>query len=510
VSGPVDLWPEALRRQALRWAPPLWHALTSLAMQPTRSLRTWDWLPAGFFATHLLDSLLVAHRYPHTLYDPDLLAHFVYFRNWLTHDTSLFGVTYFTHPKPLLVFVQGPLANVWFAFYCAAVASALLGSLVYLIGRDCLSRTAGILFSLLLLLDPSKSVLTLKSGADMYIAVLLFSTIYLCGRGRTGPASVCLLLSALIKPVTLPCVAALVAGDPHSKKAWLWASVPFLSLPLTLWSNHALLGSAFGSGQFFHEFAVLRDSSPIPTGDVLHFAFWTQLVKNRFVSTAPLGFVGLVLWLAADRSRLTAPLLLVPLLFAVGYFLLSLVSPYMPFFRFFWPLEIWFLGFLLFGILETAHRLAGNQRWIRLALSALLLFFLVDDLVIRQLRYRQEFALPFEESMAFVSSAREVLVKEAGADERVLVPLAFLPYLTWELKGQGSSGDIVIAEHVALDRAASRPDWILDVPEIYASPRTQEVVAQLIKDGGYQVRLTDGKAALLSLPKANRARSADY
>jgi hypothetical protein len=471
-----------------------------------------DWWPVGLFIVHLLHSLVVAHWYPHNLYDPDLLAHFVYFRNWLTHDTSLFGVSYFTHPKPLLVFIQGPLASVWLAFYCAAVASALLGSLVYLVGRDFSSRTAGILCSLFLLLDPSKSVLTLKSGADMYLAVLLFSTIVLCGRGQTGMASVCLLVSALIKPVTLPCTAALVAADPRSKKVWLWAFVPFLALPLTLWSNHALLGSAFGSGQFFREFAALREGSPIPTGDVLHFAFWTQLVKNRFVSTAPLGFIGLVLWLAADRSRLTSPLLLVPLLFAIGYFLLSLASPYMPFFRFFWPLEIWFLGFLLFGILETAQRLGGDQRWVRLAVGTLLLFFLTDDFVIRQLRYRQEFALPFEESMAFVSSAREILVKKAAAGERILAPLAFLPYLTWELKGQGSTDHIVIAEQVALDRAANRPEanrpgWILDVPEIYASPRTREVVAQLIEDGGYEVRLTDGKAALLSLPDASHLRS---
>ncbi|MGD0950230.1 MAG: hypothetical protein ABSA52_22755 [Candidatus Binatia bacterium] len=469
-------------------------------MQREGPLRAWDWLPAGFFAIHLLHPLLLAHWYPHHLYDPDLLAHFVYFRNWLTHDTSLFGIPYFTHPKPLLVFVQGPLANVELAFYCAAVASGLLGSLVYLVGRDCLSRTAGILFSLFLLLDPSKSVLTLKSGADMYIALLLFSTIYLCGRGRTGLAAVCLLASALIKPVTLPCVAALVAAQPHAKKAWAWALLPFLALPLTLWSNQALLGTALGSEHFFREFAALRDGSPIPTGDVLHFAFWTQLVKNRFMSTAPLGFVGLVVWLAADRSRLTSPLLLVPLLFAIGYFLLSLAAPYMPFFRFFWPLEIWFLGFLLFGILETARRLAGNKRWVRLAVGALLLFFLSDDFIIRQLRYRQEFALPFEQSMAFVSSAREILAQKPGAHERILAPLAFLPYLTWELTRQGGSDQIVVAEQVALDRVAIRPNWILDVPEIYASLSTGGVVAQLIKDGAYEVRLTDGKAALLSLP----------
>jgi hypothetical protein len=308
--------------------------------------------------------------------------------------------------------------------------------------------------------------------------------------------------------VTLPCVAALLAAGPRTKKDWAWAFLPFLSLPLTLWSNHVLLGSALASGKLLREFTALRESNPVQTGDVLHFAFWTQLVKSRFVSTAPLGLVGILLWLAADRHRLTSPLLLMPLLFVIGYLLLSLASPYMPFFRFFWPLEIWFLGFLLFGVLEMARRLAGDRRWIRPAVAALLLFFLVDDSISRQVRYDREFALPFEESMAFASSAREVLAENPAAGKHILAPLQFLPYLTWELTGPGHNDHIVIAEQVALDRATIRPDWIINMPEVYASPPTREAIAQLIKDGAYQVRLTNGKAALLSLPNRGGLQSA--
>jgi hypothetical protein len=276
-------------------------------------------------------------------------------------------------------------------------------------------------------------------------------------------------------------------------------------LPLTLWSNHVLLGSAFGSYHFFGEFAAMRDIGPIASGDVVHFAFWTQLVKNRFVSTAPFGFVGLLVWLAADRRRLTSPLLLVPLLFALGYLLLSQAVPYVPFFRYFWPLEVWFLGFLVFGILEAARRLGGAQRWLRFTLTGVLLFFLTDDLLICQLRYRQDFALPFEESMAFVSSARDVVARQPGAEaQRILAPLAFVPYLTWKLSGPRRVERIIIAEHMAVNEATTRPEWILDMPEIYANPRTREIVAQLIKDGSYKVRLTDGKAALLSLPETPR------
>ncbi len=464
-------------------------------------LGRWDWWLPALFILHLTHALVLAYWFPNHIFDADLLAYFVYFRNWLTHNTALFGVPYFTHPKPLLVFALGPLADARLAFYCSAGTSAALGALLYVIGRDAFGRTGGVLFSLLYLGNASTSVLTLKSSADMYIAFFFFLALYLCSRERWIGASVSLLASALIKPVTLPCTLCLLTGGTRSKKVWVCVLLPFLAIPLTLWANQALLGNPFGSDSFFKEFATLRDSTPMATGDVVHFAFWTQLVKNRFVSTAPLGFLGVLVWVGRDRRRLTSPLLLMPLLFVIGYFLLSIVSPYMPFFRFFWPVEIWFLGFLGFGILEIAGRLADERRWLKFAAAGLLLFFLSDDLVILQLRYRDLFAIPFEESMGFVSSTKDTLARELAPGERILAPLAFLPYLMWEANGR--SVTVVTAEHAAANSDSGQPDWILDVPAIYANSRTRDFVAQLVGTGGYQVWLTDGTAALL----ARHARS---
>ena len=87
-------------------------------MLKSARLRQWDWWVAGLFAVHLAHPFVLAHWFPNQVFDADLLAYFVYFRNWLTHNTALFGVPYFTHPKPLLVFALGPLANVWSAFCC--------------------------------------------------------------------------------------------------------------------------------------------------------------------------------------------------------------------------------------------------------------------------------------------------------------------------------------------------------------------------------------------------------
>ncbi len=99
--------------------------------------------------------------------------------------------------------------------------------------------------------------------------------------------------------------------------------------------------------------------------------------------------------------------------------------------------------------------------------------------------------------MAFVSSMRETLASKPLAGERMLVPIAFLPYLMWELKDNKSM--LVTAEHATVNNDTSRPEWILDVPEIYANPKTRDYVAQLVQTGGYQVWLTNGTAALLSL-----------
>jgi hypothetical protein len=458
--------------------------------------RQWDRWIAGLFSLHLAYALLMARWYPNHRFDTDLLAYLVYFRDWLTGSTALFGISYFPHPKPLLVFTLGLLGSVRLAFYCSAIASATLGSLLYVIGRECFGRAVGVLYSLLVLADSSMWVLTLRSSADMYIALFLFVAIYLCAHARWGAASVSLLLAALIKPVTLPCTLYFLAADARSKKAWTCAILPFLAIPCTLWANRVLLGSFFGSDSFLSEFATLRDSSPIATGDVLHFAFWTQLVRNEFVSTAPLGFVGLLVWVAQDRRRLTHPLLLMPLLFATGYVMLSIASPYMPFYRFFYALEIWFLGFLAFGIVEIARKLSMGNRTVGLAIAGLLLLFLADDLIVLQLRYRDHFAIPFEKNMAFVSSTPGALAIRPIAGERILVPLAFLPYFMWELDGTKST--FVTAEHATVNNDTSPPEWVLDVPEIYANPRTREYVAQLVHDGGYHVWRTNGKAALLS------------
>jgi hypothetical protein len=137
----------------------------------------------------------------------------------------------------------------------------------------------------------------------------------------------------------------------------------------------------------------------------------------------------------------------------------------------------------------------------------LLMFFLTNDFVLREVRYRDTFAVPFEKSMTFVQTSLEVMMQKPASQERILAPLGLVPYLVWELKNRGSSDVILTAEQVALDGAAPRAEWVLHVPPSYASDNARDYVARMVGAGGYEVRLTDGVAALLRLSETPGATS---
>ncbi len=460
-------------------------------------LRRRDWRAPALVLVHLAHGLAVGRLYPHALHDPDLVAYFVYFRSWLADVDALHDLPYFTVPKPLLVFLLGPLADPSLAFACTAVLSAALGAFVYLAAREAFGRGVGLALSLLLLLDVEKAVLTLRSSADLYVAVFLFATIWLSLRRRFLPSALGILLAALVKPVALPCAAHVLAVEELPwRKRFLYCALPALGVPLTLLSNHLLLGTAMAPERFFAGFDALGEGTAIGPGEVLRYVFWFELVKHAFVSTAPLGVLGLVVWLARDTRRLTSPMLLVPGLFVGGYVGLAILTPFVPFFRFFWLVKIWFAGFIVHGAVEAARRVAA-PRW-RPAVAGALLVFMADDYLVRLLSYRERFAIPFEEAMAFVTDTPGVLKAQRRDGETIMTPLAFMPYLLWELGLDAQPRTVVTAEQAAREGDTSAPDWVVHVPEITASVAAREHLVRLAQGGQYAPRLADGRRALLA------------
>ncbi len=458
-----------------------------------------DWWPVAIGGLHAAHTLCFGAMYPDVVFDPDLVAYFVYFKNWLTGTMALHDVAYFTVPKPLLVFLLGPLDSAQAAFAVSAGAAGLFGALVYLIARRVFDRNVAAACALLLLVDVDRATLTARASADFFLALFLFASIHAALVRRYVWSGMAIALAALVKPVALPCVVHLLLVDGEDRRrAWVGAAVAIAALPLIALSNQALLGSPFGTQRFFAGFAAMSDGEQMPTGDLLRFILWVELVKTIFVATAPFGVLGLVVWIGRDRSRLTHPFFVAPLALAAGYVVLSLTTPFIAFARFFWPIHVWFGCFIVFGMIETARRLAPEPRALRMATAALLLFFLFDEQMSRQLHYRTHFAAPFDDAMRFVESTDGVLASARAAGDTVLAPIAFFPYLLWTLDDARKQPSLV---RVAEDPGGAPdvpPDWVLYVPGVFIRQETRARVQALLESGLYQpiVAGTDNVGAL--------------
>lgn len=467
-----------------------------------------DHWPVALAILHFAHTLWYGRLYPDGIYDPDLLAYFVYWKNLVTGTTSLHGASYFTVPKPLSVFLLGPLGSAPAAFGLSAVCAAGFGVLVYLIGRRLFGRATGVLCSIAVLLDIDRATLTAHSSADFFLTLFLFGSIYATLTRRYALSGSALLLAALAKPVALPCLLHLLAVDePDRKRARLAALIPLLAIPLGLLSNQLLLGSPMGSERFFAEFAAMSEGSPMPASDLLRFVLWVELAKTIFIATAPFGVLGLVVWIGRDPRRLTNPFFLVPICFLLGYLAMSITTPFVAFARFFWPLQVWFGCFVVFGIMETARRLTPGRPRLRMGLAAGLLFFLLDGQMARQLHYRGHFAEPFQETMEFVASTAPLLTTERAAGETILAPLAFLPYLLWTLDDARQHPELVrTAEAFAQSASPQPPDWILYVPKIAIGAKTVEAENALLATGLYKPLMVSDEAPGALYVRADRTQ----
>jgi len=185
------------------------------------------------------------------------------------------------------------------------------------------------------------------------------------------------------------------------------------------------------------------------------------------------------------------------LLFLGGYLLLSLVSRFMPFFRFFWTLDVWFLMFLVYGVVEGTRRLAADQRWVQVACAGFAFWLLADAGILRQIDYRRDIALSFEHGMDFASVAEPLLQARLQATQRVMAPIALAPYFMWQLPEAARAHRIETAEQGAIELPDNPPEWIVYVPDLYASAASQNWVPDVIQHGNYHVIAGDGTAALL-------------
>ena len=467
---------------------------------PHASAPSRDYWPLAVAAAHLAHTLWFASAYPEVVYDPDLLAYFVYWKNLVTGVTALHDTPYFTVPKPLLVFLLGPLDSAQAAFVVSAIGAALFGVLVYLIARRVFGQAVAVLCSAALLLHIDHATLTARASADFFLTLFLFGSIYAALTRRYLLSGLAIALAALVKPVALPCLVHLLAVEGRDRRrAWAGAAIALVALPLTLLANHVLIGSAFGTQRFFAGFASMHDGAQMPTGDLLRFVLWVELVKTIFTVTAPFGVVGLIVWIGRDKKRLTNPFLLVPLALLGGYVVLSVTTPFIAFLRFFYAVQVWFACFIIFGIVETCRRLAPESRALRATAMATLAFFLFDEQMSRQLKYQSHFATPFQRAMTFVATTDGVFATARSSGETILTPLAFFPYLLWTIDDMRLHPALVrMAEVQDHEGAQTPPDWVLYVPQAFLRQEARAPVEALLNSGLYMPVLAsaDSTAAL--------------
>jgi len=289
----------------------------------------WIWtLTLILFAIHFFHLLFMQHLYPYQIYDSDLLSYFVYYQNLIHNQQVLLS---YMIPKPLAVFLLGPLDSPQAAFYCTLVIASLLGGLSFLVGTHFLGPLCGVLLSLFLLLDPHRNILALRSGVDLYLAFFLFLAIHLTVVKRPGLASLSLLLAALEKPVAIPCGwFFLLEAELTWKRKLLYGFLPLLALPITLFFYEIVLGTPSMSADMVDDFVIVRQFPPISPSTFFHYVFWSWLTEASYLHVIPWGFVGVLLWLKENRQRLLSPFFLLPLLFLFGYFILSFFQSYVP------------------------------------------------------------------------------------------------------------------------------------------------------------------------------------
>lgn len=468
--------------------------------QPSGTTRRRDLWPFVLFAAHLGVGLWFARRYPNSIWDPDLVAYFVYFQNWLSGTTGLHGIDYFTVPKLLMVAVLGPLRDAQIASLVTLLVSGLLGVLVYLVAGRVFGRVAGVVTALVMLLDVDRAVLTLRSSADLYVTTLLFGAIWCTLTRRYVWSALAIGVAALAKPVALPCALHLLAiGGPDRRRAVAAMPLSFLAVPLLALANHALLGSVSGSARFFAAFDAYHLGERMTGAQLVHFVGWIQLKQVIFGSTAAFGLLGVAAWLGRDRARLASPMMLVPGLFLGGYVAMSLVVPFVPISRFFWAVQLWFMAFIVHGMLEASRWAARAQPGLRFALPALLVLFLADDLFTRQIDYRRRAAQPFEDAMAFAQRARPVIDAERMQGETVLTSLAFVPWLVWTLDDVRARPALVRTALAGADEGeAPRPDWIVYAPTVFLGGETRTRFDRLLASGDYEPRFVHGTAAVFA------------
>lgn len=482
------------------------------------SKRGWDRIGASVTALAVVvQGLALARWYPNAYLDADLLSYLAYYRDWADGAATPFG---YTVPKVLPVALFGPTASPHASFLLSLAAASVGGAFVFLLAARLFGVTVAVLAGLAYVFDPLRSILTLRSSADLFVGVALLGAMYALSRKAVLWAGLAVLIASLAKPLALVCGASvlLVRGVSIGRRLAALC-LPLFAIPAVAALEAALEGQPILAGVLslglpddHNAFVRVAQGPPLGWLESLEMLFVDWFGLLLFARTWPLVLIGVVLyvgrtfiaWLDAgdvatqvQGGRLDGQLVVlsVPLLLTGAYVALAMLDPFVFFTRFFWILAAALTILAVYGAVAIASY-APLPAWGRTVLVGVFALALLADRF-DDFAWRKQLMLdPFETHASLADRGVEVIADDETCQGEAVVPLAYLPLAAWRAPDKLRRGELCAMEDWAAGRGCLRPTCVLVMPAAPTTEVARQASSRLL-ESGWEVEVADEYGALV-------------
>lgn len=465
----------------------------------------------------VVQGLVLAWWYPNAHLDADLLSYLAYYRDWAAGAATPFG---YTVPKVLPVALFGPTASPEASFLLSLTAAAAGGAFVFLLAGRLFGPAVAILAATTYVFDPLRSILTLRSSADLFVGVALLGAMCALSRRAVVWAGVAVLVASLAKPLALVCgLAILLVPGVSRVRRFCAACVPLFAIPAVAALEAALEGEPILAGVFalalpndHTAFVRVAQGPPLGWLESLEMLFVDWFGLLLFARTWPLVIIGALLYVArtviswrdvgdvetrARSGRLDGQLVVlsVPLLMVGAYVALAVLDPFVFFTRFFWILSAALTILAAYGAIAVTSY-APLPAWGRSALLGIFALALLADRF-DDFAWRKQLMLdPFETHAPLAGRGVELIADDARCSGEAVVPLAYLPLAAWRAPEKLRRGELCATEDWAAGRGCLRPTCVLVMPAAPTTDVAREASNRLLQ-AGWAVEFADENGALV-------------
>lgn len=475
------------------------------------------WGAAATALAVVVQGAWLANRFPNAHLDADLLSYLAYYRDLAAGVATPFG---YTVPKVLPVALFGPTGSPEASFWMTLLAAAVGGACVFLLAARLFGLGVAALAALAYVFDPLRSILTLRSSADLYVGVGMLVAMYALSRRAVVGAGLAILVASLAKPLALVGgLAILIVPGVSLGRRLAAAALPALALPAVAALDAALDGRSVLAGisslrlpDDHQAFVRVAQGPPLGWFESVRMLLVDWFGTLLFARTWPLVVIGSLLYVARSLlarwageqeeeghgpARVDGQLLVLsmPLLLTGAYVVLAMLDPFVFFTRFFWVLAAALTILAAYGAIAIVSS-APLPDWGRGLLAAVFALALLADRW-DDFSWRRSLMLdPFETHASLASRGVAVIADESRCAGPAVVPLAYLPLAAWRAPEKLRRGELCAIEDWAAGRGCDRPTCALVMPAAPTTPDARAASARLL-GSGWTVEVSDGKGALV-------------